>query len=167
MKNISYSIFVSVIVFLVGCDTKKENIDYVNMFVGSKGNHFTQNTEYGGTTPAVSAPFGMTQWCAATRVNCISKTMYHSSDTNLIGFMATHQPCVWMGDYCYITFMPQSAERFDALERAQKLDKSKEIATPYFYELTYDDTTNNPITTQLTATSRCSFLKIKYPKKSK
>lgn len=39
-------------------------LDYVNMMVGTTGKH---RTEYGGTTPAVSTPFGMTQWCVATR----------------------------------------------------------------------------------------------------
>ena len=166
MKKLSITIILSTILFLTGCDYKKENIDYVNMYIGSKGIHFTQNTEYGGTTPAVSAPFGMTQWCAATRVNCISKTMYHYDDTNLIGFMATHQPCVWMGDYGYVTFMPQCKVRFDAIERAQKIDKSKEIATPYFYEVSFEDFPNGIIKTQLTATSRCGFAKITYPKGS-
>ncbi len=169
MKKISVIIFLSVISFLVGCDynSKKENIDYVNMFIGSRGSHFTQNTEYGGTTPAVSSPFGMTQWCATTRVNCISKTMYHYDDTNLIGFMATHQPCVWMGDYGYVTFMPQCEVRFEAIERAQKIDKNKEVATPYYYELTFEDYPNGAIKTQLTGTSRCGFVKASYPKNSK
>ena len=52
------------------------------MFIGSCGPHVT---EYGGTTPAVSDPFGMTQWCAATRLNKISATMYHHADDRLIG----------------------------------------------------------------------------------
>ncbi|MNR10309.1 hypothetical protein D3C85_1265540 [compost metagenome] len=69
-------------------------ITHVNMFIGSTGNH---DTEYGGTTPAVSESFGMTQWCAVTRINGISRTMYHYKDQHLLGFMATHQPTVWMG----------------------------------------------------------------------
>ena len=149
-----------------GCKEHKQNIDYVNMFIGSKGTRITQNSDYGGTIPAISSPFGMTQWCAATRVNCISKTMYHYNDTNLIGFMATHQPNIWMGDYCYITFMPQCTVRFDAIERAQKIDRRKEVATPYYYELTFDDYPNGSIKTQMTATSRCGFVRISYPDKS-
>lgn len=74
----------------------QSNVDYVNMFIGSTGSH---NTEYGGTTPAVSEPFGMTQWCAATRINGISRTAYNYNDTHLLGFVATHQPAIWMGDY--------------------------------------------------------------------
>lgn len=75
-------------------------LEHVNMFIGSTGKH---STEYGGTIPAVSEPFGMTQWCAATRVNGISRTCYHYDDNRLIGFMATHQPAVWMGDYGFFT----------------------------------------------------------------
>lgn len=64
----------------------QKNIDHVNMMIGTTGQH---GTEYGGTTPAVSEPFGMTQWCAVTRVNGISSTMYHYNDAYLLGFMAT------------------------------------------------------------------------------
>ena len=136
------------------------NIDYVSMFIGSTGKH---RTEYGGTTPAVGAPFAMTQWCAATRVNLISKSAYNYKDTNLIGFMGTHQPCIWMGDYGFITFMPQLGEtRFDVVERAQRLEHSREKAAPYLYELEFDDFPRGAIKTSITATSRCAVAKIKY-----
>ena len=54
------------------------------MMIGTDGSH---ETEYGGTTPAVGSPFAMTQWCAATRLNGISRTMYRRCDSVLIGFM--------------------------------------------------------------------------------
>lgn len=138
----------------------KKPIDYVNMMIGTTGKH---KTEYGGTTPAVSSPFGMTQWCPTTRINGISKTMYHYNDTSLIGFMATHQPAIWMGDYGFFTLMPQQNKlKIPLQERKVKLNRNEEIATPYYYKIKYSDESKKEITTELTATSRCSFFHIQY-----
>lgn len=137
-------------------------LDHVNMFIGSTGKH---STEYGGTIPAVSEPFGMTQWCAATRINGISRTSYHYNDKQLIGFIATHQPAIWMGDYGFITLMPQVGEmNIDPEKRAVALDHSKEVATPYFYGINYTDMHGHDISTEFTATSRCGVFRIYYPK---
>lgn len=134
--------------------------DYVNMLIGTTGSH---PTEYGGTVPAVSQPFGMTQWCAATRINGISRTMYHHEDTTLIGFMGTHQPAIWMGDYGYFTMMPQvDTLRLHAGSRAVRFERSEEKCTPYYYRIGYEDG-GKPVTTEFTATSRCSFFRITYP----
>lgn len=136
-------------------------VDYVNMFIGSTGSH---STEYGGTTPAVSEPFGMTQWCAATRVNGISRTSYHYDDNKLIGFIATHQPAVWMGDYGFFTLMPQVGElRIKPETRAVTLDHSQECALPYYYKIDYTDAKGHNLRAEFTATSRCGFFRINYP----
>lgn len=133
----------------------QSSIDYVNMFIGSTGSH---NTEYGGTTPAVSEPFGMTQWCAATRINGISRTAYNYNDTHLLGFVATHQPAIWMGDYGFFTLMPQvGILNLEPEKRAVKIDHAQEIATPYYYKISYNDVQGHALKTEFTATSRCSF----------
>src|SRR3954463_12190931 len=62
---------------------------------------------YGGTMPFVAPPFAMTSWTPQTRQNKISITSYEYDDTTISGFMGTHQPAIWMGDYGYITVMPQ------------------------------------------------------------
>lgn len=150
---------------LCACIVSAQNpIDHVNMFIGSTGEHWS---EYGGTTPAVSEPYGMTQWCAVTRKNGISSTMYHYNDKSLIGFMATHQPAVWMGDYGFFTLMPQVDQlKINAKERAVALEKDQEIATPYYYQVRYLDAAK-PVETKFTATSRCSFFQVKYPSNGK
>lgn len=105
IKNVQYEkhgqVWILCFLFLVKVMSvgAQSVLEHVNMFIGSTGKH---STEYGGTIPAVSEPFGMTQWCAATRVNGISRTCYHYDDNRLIGFMATHQPAVWMGDYGFL-----------------------------------------------------------------
>jgi predicted alpha-1,2-mannosidase len=135
------------------------------MMVGTTGAH---KTEYGGTTPAVSEPFGMTQWCAATRINGISRTMYHANDSLLIGFMATHQPSIWMGDYGFFTLMPQvNTLKISSAERGVHFDRQKETASPYQYEVYYEDGENHPVKTAFTATSRCGFFQITYPQGDK
>ena len=106
--------------------TAKSHVDEVSMMIGTDGSH---ETEYGGTTPAVGSPFAMTQWCAATRLNGISHTMYRRCDSVLIGFMGTHQPAIWMGDYGFMTLMPQSGElKIKATDRQVRLEHGKEVA---------------------------------------
>jgi len=136
-------------------------IDRVNIFIGTDGPH---KTEYGGTTPAVSTPFGMTQWCAVTRLNDVSQTMYRYCDTLLLGFMASHQPLIWEGDYGFFTMMPQVGTlKIAPEERGVRLDRTKETATPYYYSVSYDCGDDATIFTEFTATSRSSFFRIKYP----
>lgn len=147
--------------------TAKSHVDEVSMMIGTDGSH---ETEYGGTTPAVGTPFAMTQWCAATRLNGISRTMYRRCDSVLIGFMGTHQPAIWMGDYGFMTLMPQSGElKIKATDRQVRLDHGKEVATPYYYKVSYASGKHggSEITTEMTATSRASFFHITYPKGEK
>ncbi len=159
------SIGILLFLWITGIVYAQKPIDYVNMFIGSTGEH---HTEYGGTTPAVSEPFGMTQWCAVTRINGISKTMYHYDDPHLLGFMATHQPAVWMGDYGFFTLMPQCGVlKIKAEERAVNLDKKSETATPYYYRIATKTEKEQEIITEFTATSRCSFFRILYPHQEK
>ena len=63
--------------------------------------------DYGGTMPFVTTPFGMTNWTAQTRQNRISVSSYAYEDTYIQGFIGTHQPAIWMGDYGYVTLMPE------------------------------------------------------------
>lgn len=142
----------------------KSPVDHVNMHIGTAGAH---PTEYGGTVPAVSEPFGMTQWCAATRVNMISRTMYHYGDKTLLGFMGTHQPAIWMGDYGSFTMMPQVGRlKISNEERSVPLERDTETATPYYYKISHHDA-GLPVTTEFTATSRSSFFRITYPEGGK
>lgn len=148
----------------VASAANKFPVDYVNMYIGTTGKH---STEYGGTVPAVSQPFGMTQWCAATRINNISRTMYHYDDKTLLGFMGTHQPAIWMGDYGYFTMMPQVGRlKISNEERAVPLERNKEEATPYYYKISHQDE-GLPIITEFTATSHSSFFRMTYPHEGK
>ena len=78
-------------------------VDRVNPYIGTGEGKIG----YGGTMPFVSTPFGMTSWTAQTRQNKIGVVSYKYEDTTISGFMGTHQPAIWMGDYGYVTLMPE------------------------------------------------------------
>ncbi len=89
---------------------------------------------YGGTMPFVSPPFAMTNWTAQTRQNKISITSYEYDDTAISGFIGTHQPAIWMGDYGYITLMPQVGElRTKPEARQLAFSHGDETAKPDYY----------------------------------
>ena len=51
--------------------------------------------------------------------------------------MGTHQPVIWMGDYGFLTIMPQSDKlKINPLDRAVSFSHDDEISTPYYYKKT-------------------------------
>ena len=109
------------------------NLDYVNPFIGTDGR---SNTEYGGMMPFVVPPFGMTSWTPQARQNKISRTSYRYSDSMISGFMGTHQSVIWMGDFGYVTVMPE-LDWIKTTPEARQLPFShaNETATPYYYSV--------------------------------
>lgn len=137
------------------------NLDYVNPFIGTDGKN---PREYGGMMPFVVPPFGMTSWTPQTRQNKISRTSYRYSDSMISGFMGTHQPAIWMGDFGYVTVMPE-VDWIKTTPEARQLPFShtNETATPYCYSVTMDAGAERTIRTEVTATERCALLQITYP----
>ena len=84
----------------------QDAVQWVNPYIGTGDGKIG----YGGTMPFVTPPFGMTNWTAQTRQNRLSVVSYKYEDTNIQGFMGTHQPAIWMGDYGYVTLVPQVGE---------------------------------------------------------
>ena len=103
------SLLILLYISLISCSDlkKKSAIEYVNSFIGSTG---PSDSDYGGTIPSVAPPFAMTQWSAMTRENYISSNPYNYKDSSIIGFIGTHQPAIWMGDYGFISFLPRSGK---------------------------------------------------------
>ena len=93
--------------------------------------------DYGGMIPGVATPFGMTHWTAMTRENKISVYSYNYADKTIQGFLGTHQPAIWMGDYGYVSLMPSVGE----LQASRKLPftHQNEISAPNYYSVTMDD----------------------------
>src|ERR1700733_494233 len=80
---------------------KKHPVDYVNPLIGTAATGFAKGLDGGGTMPSVGPPFAMTNFVAQTGENLMSRMNYFYEDSSIIGFLASHQPTVWMGDYGY------------------------------------------------------------------
>ncbi len=141
--------------------TEKDAVEYINSFIGSTG---PSESDYGGTIPSVAPPFAMTQWCAMTRENYISQNPYNYKDSSLIGFIGTHQPAIWMGDYGFITILPSIGKvKIPAEARAMQYSHSDEEASPWHYSVVAQTETGKTVKTEMAATLRCALLHITFP----
>nr|WP_051697781.1 GH92 family glycosyl hydrolase [Prevotella sp. 10(H)] len=138
---------------------KKYLTDYVNPFIGTalKGE--------GGTAPFVCSPFAMTNFLPQTRENKMGTMAYVYDDSHMIGFLASHQPTVWMGDYGYVSLMPQIGElKVLPEKRGLKLDKKNEQASPYYYSALMETDDKRIIQGEIAASSRCALFRFTFPK---
>jgi len=137
-------------------------VDSVNTFIGTGGGG---GADYGGTMPFVTTPFGMTNWTAQTRQNRISVSSYAFEDTYIQGFIGTHQPAIWMGDYGYVTLMPQAGSTNYAPEaRRLSFRREDEISTPYYYSVKMGPDPAHQIRAEMTATDHAGYLRFSYPR---
>ncbi len=144
--------------FLLAAD--RDPLDAVNPLIGTR----KSKIGYGGTMPFVSPPFAMTNWTPQTRQNKISVTSYEYDDRTISGFIGTHQPAIWMGDYGYITLMPQTGElRTTPKARALAFSHRDESAHPDFYSVTLRTADGARIRAEMTATERCALLRFRFP----
>jgi predicted alpha-1,2-mannosidase len=119
---------------------------------------------YGGTMPFVTPPFGMTNWTAQTRQNKLSVTSYKYEDTTISGFMGTHQPAIWMGDYGYVTIVPEvDSLKITPDERKLPFSHKDETARPDYYSVAMDAGNSRIIRTEMTATERCATMRFTFP----
>ncbi|WP_394832972.1 GH92 family glycosyl hydrolase [Pendulispora rubella] len=138
------------------------NVDRVNPMIGTTG---TDPAEYGGMIPSVAPPFAMTRWSVMTRENWVSRLPYHHDDKKIRGFIGTHQPAIWMGDYGYVVGMPGVGEvKVGAEARSLAFTHDDEIATPYTYAVDMTTGGGQTLKAELTGTSRVGFLRFDFPK---
>jgi len=137
---------------------KKLEVDYVNTYIG------TAEDGAGGLMPMVGPPYAMTNFSAQTSENKISRMPYVYEDTTIIGFIASHQPCVWMGDYGYVSAMPLIGElRVLPQERRSLFDHKNEVVSPYYYSVKMDAGQKKSIKTEMTSSERCGIFRVTYP----
>ncbi|MCE5267458.1 MAG: hypothetical protein LLG00_06190, partial [Planctomycetaceae bacterium] len=140
-------------------DETREPVDYVNPLIGTDG----AGTEYGGVVPGVTAPFGMTQWLPMTRKNEVSRCAYHYRDRFIQGFLGSHQPCVWMGDYGQVSLMPGVGPVVvDPQKRKLPFAHGDETSTPYSYAVTMNRGAD-AITAEFSATARAAIFAFTFP----
>jgi predicted alpha-1,2-mannosidase len=139
---------------------RRDPVSFVNPLIGTQKSHIG----YGGTMPFVSPPFAMTNWTPQTRQNKISITSYEYDDRTITGFIGTHQPAIWMGDYGYVTLMPQVGELRTAPEaRGLVFAHTDETASPDYYAVALRTADGKQIRTEMTATERCALLRFRFP----
>ena len=165
--------FVSFLITLVSChETNTRNyIQYVNPLIGTasaisimekeiKGEDF----ESGQTIPAVSAPFGMTQWTPqvqSSEKKCLSP--FYFGRIRFQGFRGTH----WLNgscskDYGSFTVFPTNLKnnfRFLPEQRETMYMYNSDIATPAYFSVFMPE---QNIMTEVTATKRCGFFKFSW-----
>ena len=138
-------------------------VDWVNPYIGTGGTAI--GPDYGGTMPFVTTPFGMTNWTAQTRQNRISVTSYAYEDQWITGFIGTHQPAVWMGDYGYVTLMPEMGSSLQPSPeyRCLRFSHADETVTPYHYAVTMADEAGHKLRAEMTATDHAGHLRFTFP----
>ena len=143
---------------------KKQVVDYVNPLIGTAATGFAKGLDGGGTMPSVGTPFCMTNFVAQTGENLMSRMNYFYEDSSIIGFLASHQPTVWMGDYGYVSVMPQTGGlKVLPEQRALKFSHAKEVSKPYYYSVVLDAAKRQQIKVAMTAASRCGILQFTFP----
>ena len=143
---------------------KKPEVDYVNPLIGTAATGFAKGLDGGGTMPSVGPPFAMTNFVAQTGENLMSRMNYFYEDSTVIGFLASHQPTVWMGDYGYVSVMPQIGKlKVLPGERALKYTHINEISTPYYYSVLLNAGKNEKIKGEIASSSRCAIFQFTFP----
>lgn len=126
MSNNRLVVLVAVLLLALLAFREKDGLEYVDPLIGTEG----EGTEYGGLMPYIGVPFGSAQWTPMTRLNDVSCLSYNAADTLLLGFIASRQPAIWMGDWGQVSFMAQKEDAVtDYADRGLRIESEK--YTPY------------------------------------
>jgi putative alpha-1,2-mannosidase len=142
----------------------KQAIDYVNPLIGTPYAGFKKGLDGGGTVPAVGTPFAMTNFLAQTAEPKMGLNAYVYEEKSIMGFLASHQPTVWMGDYGYVSVMPQIGELILLpKDRALPFEHSDEVSHPYYYSVLLNAGNNQKIKGEIAAASRTGIFQFTFP----
>ena len=130
-------------------------LDYIDPLIGTKGN----GSQYGGMMPMTGVPFGSIQWVPMTRLSEVGILSYNEIDTQLLGFIGTRQPSIWMGDWGQMSFMPRTGSvDCDFATRGTPFDHADEDASPWHTRIS-----SGGIVTEFAGTSRAAVYAIRFP----
>ncbi len=139
-------------------NNKKQEVDFVNSYIG------TAEKGEGGVALSIGPPFTMTNFSPQTSENRISRMYYVYEDTTIFGFIATHQPTVWMGDYGYVSVMPEiGALKTHPQQRKLAFKHTDEQLSPYYYSVKMKANNNKYLKAEIAATERCGIFKFTFP----
>jgi len=137
-----------------------DSVSWVNPYIGTGSGPIG----YGGTMPFVTPPFGMTDWTPQTRQNRLSVTSYKYEDSTISGFIGTHQPAIWMGDYGYVTVVPEIDHlKITPEDRKLPFSHRQETVNPDYYAVNLDAGSTRTLRTEMTATERCAYMRFTFP----
>ena len=126
MSNNKLVVLAAVLLLALLAFREEDGLEYVDPLIGTEG----EGTEYGGLMPYIGVPFGSAQWTPMTRLNDVSCLSYNAADTLLLGFIASRQPAIWMGDWGQVSFMAQKEDAVtDYADRGLRIESEK--YTPY------------------------------------
>ncbi len=166
-------LFLSAVLLLTNCAEKEEKnfLQHVNLLIGTgpaatpaAQNKPGDHVDYGQTIPAVTAPFGMTQWTPqtfATEKKCLAP--YYWGTPTLQGFRATHWTsgsCVQ--DYGSFTIFPTSFEEtfpYMPTQRKTLYIYDADNSSPAYYAAMLP---HKNILTEITATKRAGFFRFSW-----
>ena len=129
----------------------RNRLQDVDVLVGTAGSD---------TLPAVTRPFGFTQWTPVTRDHFVSARPYHYDDTRIHGFLGTHQPAVWMGDYGYVSLMPGVGPV--TLGQSLPFRHEDESAAPHRYRVEMQ-TEKGRIAVEMAASDHSALMRLTFP----
>src|ERR1700744_3638150 len=142
----------------------KQEVDYVNTIIGTPFAGFAEGLEGGGTIPAVGRPYAMTNFLAQTGESKMGRTSYVYEDKTIMGFLASHQPTVWRGDYGYVSVMPQVGDlKVLPADRALPFDHASEVTRPYYYSVLLGAGDHQKIRAEIAAASRAAIFQFTFP----
>ncbi|HVV05345.1 MAG TPA: GH92 family glycosyl hydrolase [Puia sp.] len=142
----------------------RQEVDYVNTIIGTPYAGFAEGLEGGGTIPAVGLPYAMTNFLPQTGESKMGRTSYVYEDRTVMGFLASHQPTVWMGDYGYVSVMPQvGALKTLPHDRALPFDHTDEVTKPYYYSVVLNAGGQQKIRAEIAAASRAAIFRFTFP----
>lgn len=170
-NNLFLSVALTTLLLFSGCQKKAENlIQFVNPLIGtglSSGPNAVKHSQgseaWVQDIPAVSTPFGMTQWTPQTRDTenkCVSP--YYFGGTGIQGFRGSH----WLGgsctqDYGSFTIMPETGYlKTFATDRMCDYNKESEVSTPAYYSCLLLQ--QNFVFVEITGTARSGFFRFSY-----
>ena len=133
-------------------------LQWVDPRIGTNG---PDPSEYGGMVPSVALPFAGVRTVPMTRENMVSGCAYHDNDTVNIGFLASRQPAIWMGDYGFATiFGGQGDVKLGPAERGHSFDRAQEFVSPFKYAVRMGNSSQNgdEIFAELAGKSRAAMV---------
>ncbi|EST07730.1 Glycosyl hydrolase family 92 [Kalmanozyma brasiliensis GHG001] len=131
-------------------------LKWVDPRIGTNG---PDPSEYGGMVPSVALPFAGVRTVPMTRENLVSGCAYHDNDTHNIGFLASRQPAIWMGDYGFATvFAGHGVVKLAKHDRSLKFERSQEYVAPFKYAVKMGNSSSEEIFAELVGKSRAAMV---------